>query len=105
MDYAIFYALKEELERAEKIHRDATENFWKVSAQPRSLPRYGAGAPHPDNNQALNAAVSRESHARQKHIEALMQLNEYLLHGTVPEHLRKPAADETRKSGDGTKSA
>ena len=87
-DDVILAVLKQELNSAIQRHQAAKENFWKVSVRPRQLSRYTAGVPEPEGAQMMRNAIREETNARQGHIAALVRLNEYLLHRTVPEDLK-----------------
>ena len=91
LDDLIITTLKRELERATQQHQAAKENFWRVAAHPRELPRYTAGKPEPDSGQMIRDAIAEETNALNEHIEALMRLNAYLLNGTIPAHLKEKA--------------
>jgi len=88
-DDSIFQTLKQQLEAAKKRHDGAKENFWKVSGRPGERPGASADMPHPDGSLLVRKAVSEEIKARGEHLEALMRLNAYLIHGTVPDDLKK----------------
>jgi hypothetical protein len=92
-DQRVFSALKEELESAKQRHEEAKEQFWRVGGSPRELPRrFTAGVPEPDGSLILRKAVAAEIEARTAHLEALKRINEYLLHGTIPEDVRQKMA-------------
>ncbi len=96
MDEWVYAALKLELESAKKRHQEARERFWKIVGKPRELlPRAKAGVPHPDGSQMVRNAAAQETHARKEHLEPLIRMNEYLIRGTIPEHLQK----KTRSAG------
>lgn len=101
-DQRVYNALKEKLDKAKQRHEEAKEQFWRVGGSPRELPRLGAGIPEPDGSLILRKAVAEEIEARNAHLAALKQINEYLLNGTVPENLREKSRAETRRQDNET---
>ena len=97
IDLAIHCALKRELENTKQRYEAAKLHFRDVTAHSGELIRYTAGMPESDGHQILRNALHEENESRSAHIEALMRLNDYLLNGTIPEHLQ-----EKKKSGQGT---
>lgn len=98
-DQRVFSALKEELESAKQHHEEAKEEFWRVGGGPRELPRFTAGIPEPDGSLILRKAVTVEVDARGAHLQALKRINEYLLHGTVPEDIRRRTSAASAEDG------
>ena len=107
IDDEIYGALKAELERAKEKHREATEKFRELCREIQEKPsEYTTDVPIPESSQKIMNAANDESDARKRHLEALIRINEYLLNGTIPAHLKKqpkketgPGEDKTRKAG------
>jgi len=99
-DQRVFSALKDELERAKQRHEETKEQFWRIGGSPREVPRFTPGVPEPDGSLVLRRAVAAEIQARSAHLEALKRVNEYLLHGTVPEDIRQKLAQDASAQDD-----
>jgi hypothetical protein len=90
IDEWILAVLRHELESAKKRHQEAREQFWKISGRPREiLPRDVAGRLNSEVSPRILAAAAEETRARKAHLAALTRMNEFLIRGTVPEHLKK----------------
>lgn len=92
IDDAICNALRDEVEKAKHRHQRATEEFRKIMDRPREMRGGTGGLPV---SESLQDAAREESRALQEHAQSLMRLNEYLLTGKIPPHLKMPAAQET----------
>jgi hypothetical protein len=88
VDEGIFALLLARVEEAKRRHLGAKERFWEVAGKSRELPRIPTGLPHPDGSELIRQAVRDETLALKAHIDAMMQLNRYLLDGTVPDEVR-----------------
>jgi hypothetical protein len=83
----VYALLLAEVEEASRAHNAARDNFWRIAGQPRELPRFPTGLPHPDGSELIRNAVREENFARQSHVEAVIRLNRYLLDGRIPEDM------------------
>lgn len=75
----ILAVLKKELASAKNRHREAREQFGKIGGNPRQVWTRDKGL----------TAAAEQIRARKAHLAALTRMNEYLIGGTVPEHLKE----------------
>jgi hypothetical protein len=88
IDEPVLNALKSEVALAKQNHREARDYFWRVVRNQDGVHRSQAGLPHPDGGEIIHKASVEETYARNVHFEALQRLIEYLMRGTVPNHLK-----------------
>lgn len=81
--HAIYAALQEDVKAAEEQAKAANAAFQEVM---KSLP---SNLPHPDGTQRVLNVCRLLSAARREMTDADSRLNDFLIHGTVPEHLKR----------------
>jgi hypothetical protein len=81
--HAIYAALQQDVAAAEERANAANAAFREVM---QSIP---SNLPHPDGTQRVLNVCRLLSAARREMTEADTRLNDFLLHGTVPEHLKR----------------
>ena len=80
--HAIYAALQEDVTAAEERAKAANAAFQEVM---KSLP---SSLPHPDGTQRVLNVCRLLSAARREMTDADARLNDFLVHGTIPEHLK-----------------
>jgi hypothetical protein len=85
-------ALNHDLRVAQQRRDEASALFSDIM---KDVP---SGIPHPDGTDRIHQASQKYSNAQKEAMDALMRLNKFLIHGTLPEDLeRKPAQEESPK--------
>lgn len=87
MDQSVLKYLTEELEIAIERHRAAKKNFWACVASPR-LPGAVDRSYQPSESERLRDVTLGQNLARKAHMDAVIRLNLFLLHGIVPEDVK-----------------
>jgi hypothetical protein len=75
---SILLVLRQELEAARKRAEIASTHFDEV------LKHVPSGVPYPDSTRRIQKASSEYARTQRVALDALMRLNEFLIHGTVP---------------------
>jgi hypothetical protein len=75
---SILLALRQELQAARKRAETASAHFDVV------LKNVPSGVPYPDSTRRIQKASSEYARTQRAALDALMRLNDFLIHGTVP---------------------
>jgi hypothetical protein len=81
--HAIYAALREDVAAAEERANSANAAFREVM---KDIP---SNLPHPDGTQRVLNVCRLLAAARREMMEADSRLNDFLVHGTVPDHLKR----------------
>ncbi len=86
--FEILRVLRDDVTAAQQRRDEASARFTEVMMHDTP-----GGIPHPHHTERIHEASRAYSVAQQGATDALMRLNEFLIHGTVPAGMeRKPAA-------------
>jgi hypothetical protein len=88
---SILLALRQELEAARKRAEIASSHF------DEALTNVPSGIPYPDSTRRIQKASREYAEAQRSALAALMRLNDFLIHGTIPPGL--VVTMDTDKSG------
>jgi hypothetical protein len=88
----ILEALSDDLRAAQQRRDEASARFAEII---KDVP---SGIPHPDGTARIHQASQKYSLAQKEAMEALVRLNNFLVHGTIPYEIgRKSVREETPK--------
>ena len=79
---AVHTRLQQDLSEARKKARIALDRFNAI------LTETPTGIPYPDGVQHIRAASREHSAAREAVMSALRRLNDFVIHGTIPEDMK-----------------